>query len=361
MKLNSLPTYSVNRFSALSGQVRQSEKFGVSTRSYTIAKNFLALDTFIEQKYLKTLLHSKNGFLKSTGNILNTVSQALFKYDFQKRIPFFNMGKIAIEPPKGAFGSILYLGIIPSRLYAASLRPNVDKGEYIDILIRDLVGITAFVFMLGPLRNYFAKYLGKSTGLNLLNSENRALGYSELVNMYRINHPNRLIYIASDRRNYRGMMSAMKQLNEHTVVQQLKKMSPDFKQRYSEMRDFMLQFIDEMTKRGYSKNQFHQATKDPEIRTLANKGYKMMMALERDLQREIYSPVANIGKLGLKFSKLYQAPSVSRVFAQFACGKRVWVDVLGFALTIAFMGYGLTAFNEWYTNYRRGNQKIKEN
>ena len=335
----------------------------VSNGYYQFAKNYLALDAFLERTLLKPLLNSPYSIVNTTGKVLNTISTHLLKYDFQARVSVMKWGKIAIRPPIGAFSTVLYLGIIPSRLYAASLRPNIDKGEYLDILIRDLLGITAFVFLLDPARNNFAKFLGKSSGLVLTKPDGQAYGYSELVNLYRLNHPNRLIYITSERKNIRGIHTAFKQLEAHSIIRKLCSINPAFKKSLHQFRDSMFEMTNEMSRFGRQADQstiFQKALKDPKIQDMAQKGYKMAISLERELHQQIYSPVTHIGKLGLKFNKLYQTPSVSRVFAQFACNKRVLIDVLGFTLTIAILGWGLTAFNEWYTNFRRGGQKIKE-
>lgn len=311
---------------------------------YNAASRFLTLPQWFEKTVLVPL--QKNPKANPIRLKLANVATVFLDHDYVKRISMFNWGKVAIRPPLGSLGLIIYLGAMPSRLYAASLRPDTDKGEYLDIIIRDLVSISAFVFWLDPMRKFTAnmfKHFGRS---NTLSYKNEIFSYNEMDTLYRLTHPNRLLSLVSRRSRHKRVVAALETTLKNKNFVALMKQKPEiarnveaFTAVFKQMRGFIVKDMD---------NNYEKVHGHPELRKLANKGY--------DLAQKIETGIINYLKKNAG-TKIGHIPSFKNAFAAAGSQGRLWIDLISFAAVTAFLGFGVTWFNEWFTAWRTGEKK----
>jgi|GEM_PF-2857653 len=139
-------------------------------------------------------------------------------YDRQSEV---NLGKIRFKvpnPPKGALMLMLYLATIPPRMYQAYRRGKKDKDyrEVGDVMRRDIISVTVFLFGLTVLKKILAKQFQKLFKVNLLDKKsNKVLSYSQFAN-YRINSLSTLKGIL-DEGNEEGLRRAINKLHDHKL------------------------------------------------------------------------------------------------------------------------------------------------
>jgi hypothetical protein len=320
------------------------------------ASGFLSIHENFMASTVNKMLESKSPMTKRAGGALKVLSNSLLTHDFSKRVPMFNWGKVAVRPPLGALGISFYLGIIPSRLYAATKRPDTDPGEYLDIIIRDVLSISAFVYALEPCRNFVGNILEKRTGLKFM-EHGEAMGYGSIDDLYRVTHPNRLLQLVSNPANHKGVRTVLRAMGNNKYLNAFYKEEPQVLKQFDQFKGLMNAMMEDVQRRKLG-GQFGKVLNDPALRQMAKDGYGMVNQMESRLQNRFFSQAGDLAKKGVRIRDLYKVPTFKNMFAMAANASRVWIDVAGFAIVIGFLGFGVTKFNEWYTEMRENKRRI---
>lgn len=317
---------------------------------YRAASQFLTMDSRFEDFLVKPLLKSDNLQTKRFGAFLEVLGKSFLPQDFAKRTPLFNWGKVGVRPPNGAMGITLYFGIIPSRMYAATKRPDIDKGEYLDILIRDVTGITFFLYALEPIRNFIGRALEKRRGIKFM-QHGEALSYDALDDMYRVTHPNRLLQLARKPENHKGVRRALDYMANNRYMKAFLQEDAVAMDQFTRFKQVIGDMMKTVSKdKGLQK---HSAIMNHAgMRDLAKEGYQLLHQLEHLANERYFGAARHVSARGLRVSGLSQVPSFKNMFARVAVGSRVGIDFAGFAIVTIFLGWGITRFNEWFTEYR---------
>jgi len=203
------------------GEWLYSQVAKVYERPYNLKHRADSIDKQVEkQKQMGEIsLFSRMGKAVKAGAFRFAALCAEHDYDRQSEV---NLGKIRFKvpnPPKGALMLMLYLATIPPRMYQAYRRGKKDNDyrEVGDVMRRDIISVTVFLFGLTVLKKILAKQFQKLFKINLLDKKSdKVLSYSQFAN-YRINSLSTLKGIL-DEGNEEGLRRAINRLNDHKLA-----------------------------------------------------------------------------------------------------------------------------------------------
>ncbi len=266
--------------------------------------------------------------------------QRLFSMDFQE-VPFLpKIGHFGAEIPLGVMLVLAYGFMVGGRVQHALKRAsNGDKREVRDIIFRDIPTITILIMGFPILLRVLTRGLIEPIrGIQMMNTQS-LFKYSELENMYRVLDSNRLVSLLKNKQNHKGLIQAIdKVMGNRSLSGVSRGLLNRFKRR-----------IEEGIKLVKTSNNPKQ------LEDIAKQAFGFLKRLDADRAKYLKSLGAGnttaskglLGKLTSWFSQTL--PPFNEMFSRYAKNSRVWGDAAAFAISIGVLGYGITWFNQWYT------------
>lgn len=327
---------------------------GMDKTFYRLAKSFSEIPDRIDRKVeqLSTSGNGaggriRNGIVRQIGNFFKTV----FDYDYRQFFQLNFKDKIRFlisEPPIGALMFLLFPATIIPRLLRAQERgkKNNDNREFADILRRDLLTITTFLFMLNPLLNLLNKIKQKTSGLQLVDEKtNKTLNYFQFRN-YEITGPHILEALLKSNSG-KGLEKALVETVDRTLLtlpdgekllsltmQDVKsgKVQNDFTKKLIELKQGIRELVAAHARGGDIKAESQRVFK------LVEKCNIAVNKVIEDLQNNNASK--DLIKQAMKHKDAFKDAVVNR-----AKRGRLPQDLLGLALVVLAIGWFPTWFN----------------
>ncbi len=321
---------------------------------YRVANQFLTMAPKVQK--LNPL-----GFLRRIpgGETVNNLAKGfitrLADHDYREVASPGIFGRVLVEPPQGALFAILYLFTISGRLkHALNRAVGGDSRELRDIMIRDIPSITIFLYGLNPAMNAMSKGLEKIGGLRLSpKGVFNSYKYFQLDEMYTLHGHNQLQALMSDGFNEKGVAKAIAGVRNNKFL------------RGEPMVQNVLAQFEESLMAGFkiSKGAGFDAANPAHLAQLeqhAKRAFGHLNYLEQLRHQQYLNPThqleSTIGSSSFKrFIGRFRGglesaiPSFRKMFTTHAQSYRVGVSAFGYAIIIGLLGYGVTAFNKWYT------------
>ena len=330
------------------GQAAQQDWF------YRLSNQFLTMAPKVEK--LNPL-----GFLRRLpgGETVNNLAKGfltrLADHDYREVASPGIFGRVLVEPPQGALFAILYLFTISGRLkHALNRAVGGDSRELRDIMIRDIPSITIFLYGLNPAMNAMSKGLEKMGGLRLSpKGVFNSYKYFQLDEMYTVHGPNQLQAMMADGFNEKGVAKAIAGVRRNKFLNG----EPQFQNVLTQFEEALMKGFKITKSAGFdAANPAHLAQLDVH----AKQAFQHLNFLEGMRQTAFLEPThklesamgSNVFKRTIsRFRGGIESviPSFRKMFTTHAQMGRVGVSAFGYAIIIGLLGYGVTAFNKWYT------------
>jgi hypothetical protein len=252
-------------------------------------------------------------------------------YDRQSEV---HVGRVRFKvpnPPMGALLAMLYVATIPFRAYQAYRRGKKehDYREVGDVIRRDVISVTVFVFGLGILKKILAKRFQRHFKVNLLDKKtDNVLTYSQFSN-YRINSLHTLKGILKEG-NDEGLHRAINRLHDHQVA----KLNGDH--RLEEAIGILKAEMSDLTKLGE-----HAPQRNQQIETV----YKAMQAAEATRIQVRAEVLQQSSKNGVKLAEQLKEP-IPNALETYAKHARLPSDMISFGMVAGLLGWFPVWFNK---------------
>lgn len=281
--------------------------------------------------------------------------------DYREMASLPKLGKVVAEPPMGALALLLFGFTLGGRVdHALKRAKEGDYREIRDICVRDLTTFVLILFALKPIVKGMSKWLENINGIELVKPNmpfgEGVYGFSDLSNMYRVVDPNSLVRIWSNPKNHKGMLQAIDKAMKNPA---LKPVTRNLMEQY---RSVIAQGIAIAEK--HQKNPAKAARMTEALGKMADKAFNVLQRLEARYARDLAKT-----KTGAYFSEnlfsrmgkflVSRAPAASEIFSHYARGARVWSVVVANLIQVLLLGFGVTAFNQWFTE-REYQKKLAE-
>jgi hypothetical protein len=241
---------------------------------------------------------------------------------------------VAPTPPRGAVLLWLYPGTILARAIRAYERGKENGGDYrevFDVLRRDVVAVTLFVFMLNPLVKKLNTLKQKMDGLEIVDrAKNEMLDYRQFDN-YNLDNKQVLIRMLEEG-NGKGLMKAARiMLNERGLSEKVG--SAELASHIGALQRMIPELVAAHERKDY-------ATRD----ALADNIIKHVKSADA-LTAEAYEKVKQGGtaKMAKELEKLQG--SVAGFVKRYAQTRRLPADMLAFGIVVLALGYFPVWFN----------------
>lgn len=269
--------------------------------------------------------------------------------DFRET-PVVSLGKRVfkiIEPPKAALLLLLYPFTIGPRLAQAAKR-DPSGTEVKDILRRDMMAITIFLFLLGPMVNMLGSMLEKTTGGLKLNEKDpgelfgRLFSLSRLEKTYTVGNAQQLRAIIENG-GEEGMKTALKKLKGY----------------YSGMLGKLPdgpQVLDKLDLFETRLNEAIAAKNDPaRFEKLTDDAYKILERVEGTFSRVLkhHSETKGVPWAIKKFGAAKVLPNARDFVSHYAKLKTLPAHIIGFATVVLAIGWFPVWLNDLLSRKKR--------
>lgn len=317
----------------------------LESKLYPLADGFLRMPQLAEGVIKRNMLHSKAGSVqKWIGSKLISVAKNVLDHDYKEVVPLPKLGRIVVEPPMGALVALLFGFTLGGRLTHAIHRAvGGDKRELRDIVCRDIPTFTLILFALKPMMAAMSKGLEKFKGIELVQGA-KVFGYSELEDIYRVTSTNRLKSILVNPKNHKGVLAAIDRTMENPSL------AHNARALLTRFRRAVKSAINLVPEGGKYNQQVLDTIDKP-----AREAFKVLQQLDANHSKYI----SRIGKgrclvnqgFVEKFIRKFKGnvPAFKDMFAAYAKSSRVWANVVAYGMVIGLLGFGVTAFNQWFT------------
>lgn len=302
-----------------------------------------ATDTFVARKAGGS---ATDKIAAATVKKLGKLGQMITSYDFHE-FPEVVLGKLKFkvsEPPIGAMMLLLYPFTMGPRLLRAYERgqKNNDYREVGDVLRRDGIAITIFLFLLKPLLTRMNKLKQKFDGLTVVDPKaGSLLTYSQFAN-YKLDSEKALLAILREG-NGKGLLRAVKALNDRGLA---KLGENQLSGHVTRLQELVPQLVDAFDK------------KQPNVQKLAKEVIKEIRAAEA-----VTAQVEKIARAGGSGKLAQSAGALKGEFegfvTKYAKTRRLPVDVLGFAIVVGAIGWFPVWFNSLWNKKKFEEEQMK--
>jgi hypothetical protein len=322
------------------------------------------IDHFATQQTLKN--PGLNPFKQGWNLLINRVQwlgKTVVDQDYRSFPKAF--GTSLVQPPMGMLSYLLFPLTIGPRVIRAYERgkPYNDYREIGDILRRDLLTVTIFLYGLDPLNRVLMGAQQKLSGLKLLQGHD-LLKYSDIDRYYSLSHPEgwRTLVSMLDDGHEKGLRKAMTGLYDGGLAKQGE---PKLQKLIGQVTE---KLEDLMAAHQYHRRFTPTATSrlHPEVAEKAQSAVRVLQHLEAErvhLAKPAAQAMANLQKqgrlatLGHAVGELFRRPSAATLanrlpkFTEFVaeCARtaRNQVDVLSFGLIVVAIGWLPLFINQW--------------
>ena len=330
------------------GQAAQKDWF------YRIANQFLTMAPKVQKWNPLGFLRRLPGGETANGLAKGFITR-LADHDYREVASPGIFGSVLVEPPQGALFAILYLFTISGRLkHALNRAVGGDSRELRDIMIRDIPSITIFLYGLNPAMNAMSKGLEKIGGLRLSpKGVFNAYKYFQLDEMYTVHGPNQLQSLMADGFNEKGVAKAIAGVRRNSYLRG----EPAMQNALTQFENALMAGFKVSKGAGFdAANPIHLAQLDLH----AKQAFQHLNFMEQMRAQSLLNPThqleSSLGSSAVKraISRFRgglesAVPSFRKMFTTHAQMGRVGVSAFGYAIIIGLLGYGVTAFNKWYT------------
>jgi hypothetical protein len=294
-------------------------------------------DTMTLQAKSETSLLSRTwGRFKA--NVLRLAAMWM-EYDYSRQSSV-HLGRLRFKvatPPVGALMLMLYVCTIPPRMYQAYRRGKKenDRREVYDVMRRDIISVTVFIFGLNVLKKVLGKRFQKHYHVNLFDDKTgEMLSYSQFSN-YRLNSLQRLKGILNEG-NEKGLHRAIDGLHDHRLAE----LSGDhrLKEALSTLKESMVQLC---------QMKADAPQRDKQIEAL----YQALQSAETIRQQVQKDVLKSDRKHGAKLAEKLNEP-IPNVLETYAKHSRLPSDMISFGLVAVLLGWFPVWFNKTWNQWQ---------
>lgn len=331
------------RFGALQDTTLNRAAYHIGTRVFEMpAKIAQATDRFAAN-HQGTLA---GGLVQRLGNFTH---KFVMDYEFRD-VTDINIGKkrlfAAPSPPKGAVLLWLFPGTILARAIRAYQRGEENGGDYrevFDVLRRDLLAVTLFVFLMDPLVVRLNKFKQKFDGLEIVERSNNALLTYRQFDNYKLVNKQVLIRLLEEG-NGKGLLKAVREmLHERGLEKQVG--STDMAKHVTALKQLFPELVAAHDRKDLAAREKLAGEIINHIKSadaLTNEAY------EKARLGGTPKMVKQLEKLQGGFEGLVR---------QYAKTRRLPADMLAFGIVVAVLGFLPVWFNSLW-NKKRFEEKI---
>lgn len=307
----------------------------------TMADTFFQWPALIDSYFTKNWLASSNPVKRWVGVPLKTVVGAFSNHDYSKSFSIGGLGKAGVSPPLGAIATIVIPVTLLGRLYCSMKRSSdVDSRELGDILRRDIPTLAILVYMLDPLVNTMSHMIQRGLGLQLMThlkdankgtsllaqiktgftSSAEPLKYTQLDRYYYLNSPTRLAGLINEPFNQRGLTNALKRFGKNN-----------------------LSTAQETVYKAFAT----------QLQLAMRLARKQPLTADSPAIQGLFKTLEHFDSLAAKAaSNGGKVLKIREFIAGYAKLARHVSAFTGLAIVVGLLGFGVTAFNEWWSIFQ---------
>ncbi len=312
------------------------------------SKQYLTFDSTVDKYFSNKEKSIKSPVLKKILKPIKSLAVMLTSYDFNHFINSKTPRARIAEPPLGALMLMMYIGLLGARAARGWQRgkpPGSAQGqkrdyrEMLDVLRRDMWGITFYIFGFGVVNRLLVNRAQKRKKLILQNKEGKTYTFTQHDLNARLSSA-QVLQAHYDKGNKQALLKAANN-NSYMGVPQF------IARRYPELRK---QLAD-------SVNVFRSALRNADFALATEQLEKLDTMRDSVVKQMSKNSTLTAKKLG-RLTK--QWPEYKDFLARYLQHKRIPMDVTSFGLLFVLIGYGPIWLNRVLTEhqYRKNNGMV---